>query len=166
MEDNSNMTEIIFLIATVLSALATIFLAIWGFRKYKLSKKIRDEQKSDETIIVSKFIRANLEVPDHDKCVIKCTIFNKSKRKAYISKVNVYGKSNVKDKDLLNVAWSNKINDFGEPIDSDELIGIVDKEELYIRQDTGEEIDFCRIEIFHSFSSTPITTFFDSYSNG
>jgi len=160
------MTEIASSIAAVFSTLAAIFSGICAFLSYKLSKKIRDELKSDEIIIVSKFIRANLKVPNHNKCVIKCSVFNKSKRKAYISKVNVYGKSKVKDKDLLDVSWSNKINDYGMPINPCELIGIVDTEELFIRQDNGEEINSCRIEIFHSFSSTPMITFFDPYSDG
>jgi len=156
------MTEITAAIAAVLSTLAAIFSGMCAFLSYQLSKKIRDELKSDETIIVSRFIRANLKEPDHAKCVIKCNIFNKSKRKVYVSNVNVYGKG----KDLLDVSWLNQINKFGEPLNPCKLIGIVDTEELFIRQNNGEEINYCRIEILHSFSSTPINTVFDWYNNG
>lgn len=147
------------LLAAVLSALAAIFSGSCAFLSYKLSTKIRDELKSDERLVVSRIIHPGLRIDDHNKCVIKCNLFNKSKRKAFVNRVTTYDKNNKP----MDVSWSNHINEFGNPLGSCELIGIVDTEELFIRHNMGEEIDFCRLEIFHSFSKVPITVIFDFY---
>jgi hypothetical protein len=74
-------------ITAILSALAAIFSGICAFLSYKLSSKIRAELKSDEKLIVSKIDHPGLGHIDHDKCVLWCTLFNKSKRKAFINRV-------------------------------------------------------------------------------
>ena len=113
--------------------------------------------KSDERLIVSKIIHPGLAVHDHDKCVVKCNIFNKSKRKAYVNKVQAFDHNN----NPIDITWSNHIDKLGNPENSCELIGIVDTEELFVRQNMGENVDFCRLEIFHSFSSLPTVAIFD-----
>jgi len=149
------------LLAAVLSALAAIFSGFCAFFSYRLSGKIRDELKSDEKLIVSRIIHPGLAVDGQNKCVIKCNLFNKSKRKAFVNRVTAYDK---KDK-LMDVSWSNRTNEYGFPLSPCELIGIVDTEELFIRHNMGDEIDFCRLEIFHSFSKVPITAIFDFYGD-
>jgi len=152
-------TNVTSVTAAILAALAAIFSGWCAYLSYKLSAKLREEMKSDERLIVSKIIHPGLAVRDHDKCVIKLDIFNKSKRKAYINKVQAYDRNN----NLMDITWSNHINDYGNPENPCALIGIVDTEELFVRLNIGEEIDFCRLEVFHSFSSVPITAIFDPY---
>ena len=147
-------------IAAILATLAAIFSGWGAFLSYRLSSKLRDEMKSDERIIISKIIHPDLAHHDHKKCVIKCNIFNKSKRKVFVSKAQAYDSKN----NSMDITWSNRINEFGNPENPCELIGIVDTEELFVRQNVGEEIDFCRLEIFHSFSSVPVTAVFDPIS--
>lgn len=147
-------------IAAILSTLAAIFSGLCAFLSYKLSSKIRDELKSDENLIVSKIDHPGLGNRDHDKCVLWCTLFNKSKRKTYVKKVNAYDKKD----NLIRITWSNHIDDFGNPLNPCELIGITDTETLFLRQNQGEEIDFCKLEIFNSFSDKPLTVTFDSYA--
>lgn len=144
-------------IAAVLAALAAIFSGFCAYFSYKLSCKLRDEMKSDERLIVSKIIHPGLAVHDHDKCVVKCNIFNKSKRKAYVNKVQAFDHNN----NPIDITWSNHINELGNPENPCELIGIVDTEELFVRQNMGEDVDFCKLEIFHSFSSLPTVAIFD-----
>lgn len=81
-------------ITTILSTLAAIFSGWCAYLSYKLSVKLREEMKSDERLIVSKVIHPGLAYNDHDKCVIKCNIFNKSKRKAFINTVQAYDRKN------------------------------------------------------------------------
>jgi hypothetical protein len=150
------MIEITSVTTALLATLAAIFSGICAFLSYKLSKKIRDELKSDERIIVSNFIKPNLAEYDHEKCIIKCDVFNKSKRKVYISNVNVYEKSG----ELLNVSWSNHIDKNGKILNPCKLIGIVDTEELFIRENQGQEFTYCKIDIHHSFSEIPVTKIF------
>lgn len=147
-------------ITTILSTLAAIFSGWCAYLSYMLSVKLREEMKSDERLIVSKVIHPGLEVRDHDNCVIKCNIFNKSKRKAFISNVQAYDRKNSP----MDITWSNRINQCGNPENPCQLIGIVDTEELFVRQNVGEEISYCRLEIFHSFSSLPTIVIFDQYA--
>ena len=153
-------TEAFSAIAAILAALAAIFSGWCAFFSYRLSCKLRDEMKSDERIIISKIIHPDLAHHDHEKCVIKCNIFNKSKRKVFVSKVQAYDRNN----NPIDITWSNRISEVGNPENPCELIGIVDTEELFVRQNMGEEIDFCRLELFHSFSSDPIIAVFDPVS--
>lgn len=147
-------------VTSVASVLAAVFSGLCAWLSYKLSTKIRDEMKSDERIILSKLNYPGLPTQEHDKCVLACTLFNKSKRKAFVNEVRAYNRSNKE----LSITWSNRINLQGNPQKPFELLGIVDTEDLFLRQDNGEEIDFCRLEVFHSFSSEPITALFDPYA--
>ena len=147
-------------IAAILATLAAIFSGWCAFLSYRLSSKLRDEMKSDERIIISKIIHPDLAHHDHKKCVIKCNIFNKSKRKVFVSKVQAYdSKNKSRYRSLRSTAEG--LNRRENPC---ELIGIVDTEELFVRQNVGKEIDFCRLELFHSFSSHPIIAVFDPAS--
>ena len=144
-------------IAAILATLAAIFSGWCAFLSYRLSSKLRDEMKSDERIIISKIIHPDLAYHDHKKCVIKCNIFNKSKRKAYVNKVQAFDHNN----NPIDITWSNHIDKLGNPENPCELIGIVDTEELFVRQNMGEDVDFCRLDFFHSFSSLPTVAIFD-----
>lgn len=144
-------------IAAILAALAAVFSGWCAFLSYRLSSKIRNEMKSDERIITRKIIHPELRHHDHMECVIKCDIFNKSKRKVFVSKVQAFDSKN----NAIDITWSNRINELGMPENPCELIGIVDTGELFVRQNVGKEIEFCRLEIFHSFSADPVVAIFD-----
>ena len=146
-------------ITSVASVLAAVFSGLCAWLSYKLSRKIRDEMKSDEIVLVSKTIHPGLQTPAHDQCVITCTLFNKSKRKVYVNKVRAFHRNG----DPIPVSWSNEIDDYGNPQRPCELIGIVDSQELYVRRNDGNEMDFCRLEVHHSFSTEPVTAVFDPY---
>ena len=60
---------------TLLSLIGTLFAGIGAFLSYKLSCKIRDELKSDEDIVASRFIHPDLNCFDHRNSVIACTVF-------------------------------------------------------------------------------------------
>ncbi len=147
-------------IAASFGALAAILSGTCAFLSYQLTTKLTNEMKSDEKIINSKFDHPRLREINHSKCVIWCTLFNKSKRKATIHKINVYDRSN----NLLQVTWAKNIDDCGNPQKPCELIGIVDTEELYIRRNDGNEITFCKIEIFDSFFKTANVVTFDEFA--
>ena len=144
----------------VFSVLAAILSGWCAFLSYKLAAKLRDEMKSDERIIVSRIIHPGLPTPEHDNCVITCTLFNKSKRKAYVNRVSAYDRQD----ESMEVTWSNRINEYGNPETPCGLIGIVDEGTLFLRRNDGKEIEYCRMEIFHSFSRTSITVAFNKYA--
>lgn len=147
-------------IAASFGALAAVLSGTCAFLSYKLTTKLTNEMKSDEEIIISKIDHPRLREAAHSKCVIWCTLFNKSKRKASIHKVNVYDRNN----NLLEVTWSKYIDDCGNPKNPCELIGVIDTEELFIRRNDGTEITFCKIEIFNSFSKTANVATFDEFA--
>jgi hypothetical protein len=117
------------------------------------------EESSYETLVLSKLIHPGLSTPEHNNCVIAGRLFNKSHNKVVINKVQAYD-SNGKP---LSVTWSNRIDRYGNPEKPFELIGIVDSENIFVRQDNGEEIEYCKLEIFHSLSQRPLTSVFDEY---
>jgi hypothetical protein len=147
-------------VTSIASVLAAIFSGWCAYLSYKLSSRLREEMKSDETLIASKLIHSSLVTREHDDCVITCNLFNKSKRKVFVSEVRAYDSKN----NPIAVTWSNQIDQFGNPLRPCELIGIVDTESLFIRENMGKAISFCRLEICHSFSTAPLVVVFDAYA--
>lgn len=147
-------------VTSIASVLAAIFSGWCAYLSYKLSTKLREEMKSDETLIASKLIHPGLVTRAHDDCVITCSLFNKSKRKVFVSEVRAYDSKN----NPIAVTWSNQIDQCGNPLRSCELIGIVDTENLFVRENMGEGISFCRLEICHSFSTVPLVAVFDEFA--
>lgn len=144
-------------LATILSALAAIFSGVCAFISYKLSRKIQNELKSDERIIAGVPIHPNLPLYAHFVCVIQCTLFNKSKRKAFLNSVSAYERNNR----IISITWSDRIDSLGNPQNPCQLIGIVDSSSLYVRRNDGQAIDYARLEISHSFSDAPKIVIFD-----
>ena len=140
----------------VFSMLAAILSGICAWLSYRLAMSIRSELKSDEIIVTGVLHNPILGHSDHENCVIQTTVFNKSKRKAFISQVQVYNKKN----EVVAVTWSDSIDSIGNISGRSELIGIVDSTLLYIRQNDGEAFREVRVEITHSFDTNPITLFY------
>jgi hypothetical protein len=118
--------------------------------------------QSDEQIVAG--------VPNHPEdvhpreaalCVVQCALFNVSKRKAYINSVAAYDRYDQR----FDVEWSDRIDKVGNPQDSGQLIGIVDRVTLYVRKVDGVEIPYARLEIKHSFADQPMTVVFDPTSS-
>ncbi len=154
--------QIIFLntatiLTAIMAALAAIFSGICAFLSYQLSKKIRDELKSDEKIIVNKAVHPDLINHDHRNSVLVCAVFNKSKRKAHIKRVVVLNP----DGKPIDVTWSKQASDLGNPELPCQLIGVVDTENIYIRRNDGEWFHSVSIAIYHSFSNIPETINFE-----
>lgn len=144
-------------ITATLSSLAAIFSGICAFLSYKLSTTIREELKSDERIVAGVPIHPNLRERAHSESVIQCTLFNKSKRKAYLNSVSVYDRKEEK----IDVTWSNEVDSLGNPQSPCQLVGIVDSCFLFVRRTDGKEFDYARLAISHSFSDAPVTFIFD-----
>lgn len=147
--------------AACLSTLAAVLSGVCAFLSYKLARKIQNELQSDERIIAGIPIHPDLRERAHSNAVIQCTLFNKSKRKAYASSVSVYDQKGTK----VDATWSDKIDDFGNPQNPCQLVGIIDSCQLYIRRNDGEEFDYARIELSHSFSNESMNVIFDPLAN-
>lgn len=145
------------MLAASLSSLAAIFSGTCAFLSYKLARKIQNELESDERIVAGVPVHPDLSVHAHSASVIQCTLFNKSKRKTYLNAVSAYEQKGAR----IEVTWSNEIDQLGNPQNPCQLIGIVDSSPLFVRRNDGEEIDYARLEISHSFSEAPMTVIFD-----
>lgn len=144
-------------ITSVASVMAAVFSSLCAWFSFKLAAKIRNEMKSDEILIVSKLEHPRLANEEHAYCVLTCLLFNKSKRKSYIRKITAYDRRNLP----MAITWSNQIDDHGNPVNPRELIGILDTERLCLRENMGKEIEYCRLEIQHSFSPDPTIAIYD-----
>ncbi len=144
-------------LAALLSTLAAILSGWCAFLSYQLARKIHDDLETDERIVAGTPIHPDLRAYEHSACVIQCTLFNKSKRKAYVNAVSVYSQQGTK----IDVTWSDAIDQLGNPQNQCQLIGLVDACPLFIRKNDGEMIEYARITISHSFSDTPMVVIFD-----
>ena len=148
-------------ITSVAAVLAAVFSVLCAWLSYKLSCKIRDELKSDETLVVSRLIHPGLADREHDKSVITCTLFNKSKRKVFVNRVEAFDSN----RQPITIEWSDDISLCGNPERPRGLIGIIDAEDLFVRRTDGKELSSCRLAIHHSFSTQPTHAMFDEYGD-
>lgn len=154
---NENFSIISTAVASI-GALGAIVSGIFAWISFNKYKAIQDIFASDETIIHSDFIRPELSNSAHRAPIITCYLFNKSKRKAFITDVKVF----VNNKEI-DIRWSNKIDSVGNPIECYNKFGIVDSERLYIYRNDGVELSDCEVRFTHSFSSTPVSANFLEY---
>ena len=145
------------MLAASLATLAAIFSGVCAFLSYKLSRNIQNELKSDERIVAGIPIHPDLCERTHSVSVIQCTLFNKSKRKAYLNSIFAYDRKGAR----IDVTWSDEIDSLGNPQNACQLVGIVDSRPLYIRRNDGNEINYAQLKIIHSFSDTPMIVIFD-----
>ncbi len=142
------------------STIAAIIAASSAFGSYLLSKKIYNEIKSDETIIAGELHNIGLREPAHDKSILRCALFNKSKRKAYINFVKAY-KNNGEE---IEITWSNSIDKNGNIQNSTGLLGINDSTNLLLRRNDGKEFFKTKVIIKNSFSSKITEVVFNPFS--
>jgi len=143
-------------IALLTTAISTLAASISSYVTYRTWR----DAKSDERLLVSSLQHPELRNHEHSKSVLWCLLLNKSKRKVEILNVSAYDNKN----ESIRITWSNKINDLGSPQNPSSLIGVVDSEYLFMRRSDGKDFNFCKLEIHHSFPSSPYKTTFDEYS--
>jgi hypothetical protein len=148
-------------LATPLAALAAVLSAICAFLSFRLARSIQNELKSDEQIVAGSPHHPDLRTPDHARCVLQFPLFNKSKRKAFVSAVKAFDQFG----EPFPIAWADGIDSVGNPKDSGKLVPLVDLATLYVRNSAGREISFARLEISHSFSDMPLIVLFDTYGD-
>lgn len=132
---------------TAIAAFAAIVAAAFAFLSYRHSKNIYDEIKSDEIIIPGLLHHPGLFVEDHNDCVLRCTLFNKSKRKAYIDSVKAFDTKGSK----IAITWSNAIDHLGNVQNPTGLFGLEDSANLLMRRNDGEEFGETTVLVRHSF---------------
>lgn len=146
-------------LAASLAALAAIFSGICAFLSYRLSRALWNELKSDERLLASEPIHPRIQYQAHSLSVLYFTLFNKSKRKVFLTAIHVKASSG----DEIEVDWSDHINSCGNPIAPGQIVGVVDSTPVYIRKRDGQPINVALIEVHHSFPDSPTIVEFDEY---
>lgn len=145
--------------ATLVATVAAVSAAVSAFFSYRLSRNIYDEIKSDETIIPGRLHHPGLKITVHDQSVLRCTLFNKSHRKAFVSSVMAYEKNG----DEIPIAWSSSIDEFGNIVNPTGLLGLADSIDLYLRRKDGEEFKGSDVHVWHSYGDNPLQLKFAPY---
>jgi len=145
--------------ATAVAAFSSIVAAASAFMSYRLSKGIYDEIKSDEVVIAGPLNHPGLDVKDHDNCVLRCTLFNKSKRKTYISSVEASDQNGT----IIEISWSDSIDRLGNIQNPTGLLGLENSVNLLLRRNDGESFGKTVVRVKHSFSSDVLDILFDPY---
>ena len=151
--------EAVSVLAASLAALAAIFSGICAFLSYRLSSALWNELKSDERLLASEPIHPRLQYQAHSQSVLQLTLFNKSKRKVFLTSIQVKSDKG----EPIEVDWSDSIDNGGNPIAPGQIVGIVDSAQIFIRKRDGQPLNFAHIEVHHSFDDSPTTIEFDKY---
>lgn len=137
---------------------AAVFSAWCAFLSFRLSRRIQDDLKSDERLVAGPLQNADLANANHSRCVVACTLFNKSRRKVYVHAVLALDE----DRNEIDVKWASRIDHLGNPQESFGLLGVADSINLYVRRNDGEEIDYMALTIKHSFPDSPETVVYNA----
>ena len=146
-------------VATAVAVVVAIVAAASAFLSYRLSKGIYDEIKSDEVVIAGPLHHPGLHVKDHDACVLRCTLFNKSKRKTYISSVVASDQNGT----TIEMTWSDSIDELGNIQNPTGLLGLENSVNLVLRRNDGKAFGKTVVRVKHSFSSDVLDILFDPY---
>lgn len=146
--------------AAIVAAAAAFVAASAAIASFVLSKRIYDEIKSDEAVIAGPPHRVGLIQRDHDAPLMRVTLFNRSRRKAFVTKVEILDKKG----ETIPSNWSNSISANGNIENPTGLLGLVNSENLYIRRNDSQELGSVSVRIRHSFSSNDLLLQFDPYS--
>lgn len=139
-------------LTTLFAMLAAILAAYSAYLSYRLTKAMRDEMKSDELLISGVLFHPDLANSSHQNSVLQTVLFNKSKRKCAIHRIQVLdGKGNE-----IDVDWSDSIDTLGSVSNSAKLIGIVDSSAICVRRRDGELLHNVTIHLHHSFAGSPM----------
>lgn len=136
---------------------SAIIAAVSAFLSYRLSKNIYDEIKSDETIIAGRLHHPGLQDSDHDQSVLRCTLLNKSHRRAFISSVRAYEQNG----DEIPITWSSSSDNLGNIINPTGLLGLDDSIDLYLRRNDGKEFTKSYVHVRHSCNDKILPLNFD-----
>lgn len=147
-------------VATAIAAFAAIVAAASAFLSYRLSKNIYDEIKSDEVVIPGPLHHPGLRIKAHDDCVLRCTLFNKSKRKAYINSVKAFDKNQAP----IEISWSDSMDDLGNIQNATGMLGLEDSLNLVLRRNDGESFSTTTLRIKHSFRPDELVISYVPYS--
>ena len=143
--------------AAIVGALAAFFSARCAFLAFRLSQEIHSDLKADEEIIFGEPREPRLAIDNHSRCVIVCTLFNKSRRKAFVESVRAIDEQNEE----VPITWSSKIDTLGNPQEPFGLEGLIDSINLWVRRKDGEQINYMSLKISHSFAGSPATVTFN-----
>jgi len=147
--------------ATALAAIAAVVAAASAFLSHRLSKNIYNEIKSDEIIVSGSLHCPRLGTNFLGGCLLQCTVFNKSHRKAFISSVCAYNKN----REEIPITWSDSIDDIGNILKPTDLLGVEGMTELVLRRNDGEDFKETTVHIKHSFSSSIVELIFEPYKD-
>ena len=152
------MLDMLALVTAITAMLAAVLSAWCAFLSYRLSRRIRDDLKRDETVIVGRLHNPDLLDENHRHCVVACTLFNKSHRKTFVKSV----RARDENREEIDIKWAPRIDHLGNPQESFGLVGVVDSVNLYVRRNDGESIDYMSLEITHSFPDSPATVVYNA----
>ena len=144
-------------VATAIAAFSAIVAAASAFLSYRLSKGIYDAIRSDEVVIAGPLHHPGLPEPTHDDCVLRCTLFNKSRRKTYIRSVEAFEQKGKP----VEITWSGEADNLGNILNSTGLLGLENSVNLMLRRNDGKSFDETVVRIKHSFSSDILEILFD-----
>ena len=153
---NNSLLNYIF---TGISSICAMFATIYAFKTHQLHS---DEIKKIESR--KKIISGNLKRPilksssqEHYRCMLTCTLFNKSEFTAIVEDIKVF----IDSKEFNKIDWAGNVNDYGCPIHPNEFIEINGTQKIYIRRNDDKELNVCDVLISHSFSDEQIKLHYD-----
>ena len=149
------------IVAAVVSVAAALLSGMCTFGSYRLARRIYLDSRLDEKIVLGPLsYPSSVTKHEHREAVVCCALFNKSRRKVDVSRVDAFDEKG----NSVDITWSSVIDFHGNPQEPHGLIGIVDESNLYVRRNDGQPVSYLRLKVVHSIGGSPVEVVFDPYS--
>ena len=90
-------------------------------------------------------------LPGHNYGVICYAVFNRSRRKAFVDRVEAFDSIGEE----ISISWGSAIDSVGRMQDAGLFLGVVDTALLYVGRDDGHDIGPMKLRVYDSFGGPP-----------
>ncbi len=133
----------------IVSAIAAGISALCAVLTYRLTRKTLAESEAEERLYAGQPTHPDLREHEHSQAVIYVVV----------NAVRAFDGDGTE----IEVTWSDRIDDLGNPVFPSYLVAVLDLCHIYARRNDGEWFSSGTIKIFHSFKNSPLVLIVDPW---
>lgn len=140
-------------IATAAAVVGTTLSGWVAVKAFRMAKAHDAILRGDEEIVAGRLQKPELLCFDHRKCVLWTHLVNRSTRRVVINDAKAFGPRG----DPIEVTWSGRISDVGNPEGASGVLAVEAQTEVYLRRNDGQAFqEGTTVQLAHGFNGSPL----------
>ena len=147
-------------IISATGAMLSGFFALWSFFN---ERKIKAELKAGEKLFFGRAHHpSSVALKERRECVLKISVHNVStSKRAFITDLQAFDRKG----ESVDISWSRTSDSIGSIPEQGGILMVEDFEDVYLRVNDGESLNYLLVKIFHTFSKNAEVVVFDRYAD-